>query len=97
MKRTAGNDAILRIASSIDSQARAGGFRRPRRSSSKRALIPFTGTAVDAGRYEGGRIHRTVTMANQPTNLVKIEVIQWSAAPRIEKDGVAPIEIERTN
>jgi peptidyl-prolyl cis-trans isomerase A (cyclophilin A) len=31
---------------------------------------------VDAGRYANGRFHRTVTLQNQPDNLVKIEVIQ---------------------
>ena len=51
---------------------------------------------VDAGRYEGGRFHRTVTMANQPTNDVKIEVIQWSAAPRGDREAFPPIELERT-
>jgi peptidyl-prolyl cis-trans isomerase A (cyclophilin A) len=52
---------------------------------------------VDAGRYEGGRFHRTVTMANQPANDVKIEVIQWSAAPRGTREAFPPIELERTN
>jgi peptidyl-prolyl cis-trans isomerase A (cyclophilin A) len=52
---------------------------------------------VDAGRYEGGRFHRTVTMANQPTNNVKIEVIQWSAAPRGDREAFPPIELERTS
>ena len=52
---------------------------------------------VDAGRYEGGRFHRTVTMANQPTNNVKIEVIQWSAAPRGEREAFPAIELERTS
>jgi peptidyl-prolyl cis-trans isomerase A (cyclophilin A) len=52
---------------------------------------------VDAGRYEGGVFHRTVTPSNQPTNAVKIEVIQWSAAPRAGRDAFAPIELERTS
>jgi peptidyl-prolyl cis-trans isomerase A (cyclophilin A) len=52
---------------------------------------------VDAGRYEGGRFHRTVTMANQPTNNVKIEVVQWSAAPRGDREAFPPIELERTS
>lgn len=51
---------------------------------------------VDAGRYEGGRFHRTVTMANQPTNNVKIEVVQWSAAPRGDREAFPAIELERT-
>jgi peptidyl-prolyl cis-trans isomerase A (cyclophilin A) len=52
---------------------------------------------VDARRYEGGRFHRTVTMANQPTNDVKIEVVQWSAAPRGEREAFPAIELERTS
>ena len=52
---------------------------------------------VDAGRYEGGRFHRTVTMANQPDNPVKIEVIQWSAAPRNGQEAFPPVQLERTN
>ena len=52
---------------------------------------------VDAGRYEGGRFHRTVTMANQPTNTVKIEVVQWSAAPRGDREAFPAIELERTS
>jgi peptidyl-prolyl cis-trans isomerase A (cyclophilin A) len=52
---------------------------------------------VDDGRYEGGRFHRTVTMANQPTNAVKIEVVQWAAAPRGVREAFPPIELERTS
>jgi peptidyl-prolyl cis-trans isomerase A (cyclophilin A) len=52
---------------------------------------------VDAGRYEGGRFHRTVTPDNQPNNDVKIEVIQWSAAPRGTREAFPPVELERTN
>ena len=33
---------------------------------------------LDAGHYDGGQFHRTVTMQNQPNNDVKIEVIQAS-------------------
>lgn len=52
---------------------------------------------VDAGRYEGGRFHRTVTMSNQPSNDVKIEVVQWSAAPRGNREAFPAIELERTS
>jgi peptidyl-prolyl cis-trans isomerase A (cyclophilin A) len=52
---------------------------------------------VDGGNYKGGRFHRTVTMENQPNNAVKIEVVQWSALPRVEKEGFPPIELERTS
>jgi peptidyl-prolyl cis-trans isomerase A (cyclophilin A) len=52
---------------------------------------------VDAGRYTGGRFHRTVTLGNQPTNPVKIEVIQWSAAAANTGKSFPPIPLERTN
>lgn len=52
---------------------------------------------VGGGRYEGGRFHRTVTMGNQPTNAVKIEVVQLSAAPRAGREAFPPIELERTS
>jgi peptidyl-prolyl cis-trans isomerase A (cyclophilin A) len=52
---------------------------------------------VDAGHYQGGIFHRTVTMANQPTSPVKIEVIQASAAAARGRDGFPPIALERTN
>jgi peptidyl-prolyl cis-trans isomerase A (cyclophilin A) len=51
---------------------------------------------VDAGRYDGGRFHRTVKMDNQPNNNVKIEVIQ--AGPKAGSDGrFPPIVLERTS
>jgi peptidyl-prolyl cis-trans isomerase A (cyclophilin A) len=52
---------------------------------------------VDAGRYAGGHFHRTVTLGNQPTNPVKIEVIQWSAAAADTDKSFPPIPLERTN
>lgn len=51
---------------------------------------------VDAGRYDGGRFHRTVTLGNQPQSPVKIEVIQAGMDPSKEKDDFAPIALERT-
>ncbi len=51
---------------------------------------------VDAGLYDGGRFHRTVTPANQPDNTVKIEVIQAGAKPARAKDEFAPVALERT-
>jgi peptidyl-prolyl cis-trans isomerase A (cyclophilin A) len=50
---------------------------------------------VDAGAYDGGQFHRTVTMSNQPTDKVKIEVIQGSAAEGKEKRPA--ITLERTS
>jgi peptidyl-prolyl cis-trans isomerase A (cyclophilin A) len=53
---------------------------------------------VDAGRYEGGRFHRAVTLTpdNQPDTRVKIEVIQAGVKPEEEKRGFPPIKLERT-
>ncbi len=51
---------------------------------------------VEAGRYDGGRFHRTVRPDNQPENRVKIEVIQAGVDPRRQPDDWAPIQIERT-
>jgi peptidyl-prolyl cis-trans isomerase A (cyclophilin A) len=51
---------------------------------------------VDAGRYDGGRFHRTVTLGNQPQSPVKIEVVQAGVAPGKEKQDFPTIRIERT-
>ena len=58
---------------------------------------------VDAGQYNGGVFHRTVTMDNQPNNDVKIEVIQGAVNPEFRDDsyppnsGFDPIPLERTS
>jgi peptidyl-prolyl cis-trans isomerase A (cyclophilin A) len=63
------------------------------------AHAPITATNflryVDAGRYAGGRFHRTVRLANQQSNPIKIDVIQWSAA--VTSVEFPPIILERTN
>ena len=52
---------------------------------------------VDGGRYQGGRFHRTVTMDNQPSNNVKIEVIQGGMdSARAVTEAFPPIPLERT-
>ncbi|HUS19855.1 MAG TPA: peptidylprolyl isomerase [Terriglobales bacterium] len=53
---------------------------------------------VDGGFYTDGVFHRTVTTLpdNQPTNKIKIEVIQGGANPQA-KNGFAAIALERTN
>lgn len=51
---------------------------------------------VDAGHYDGGRFHRTVTPANQPDNAVKIEVVQAGVRPDRAKDAFPPVRLERT-
>lgn len=52
---------------------------------------------ADAGRYNGGRFHRTVRLDNQPDQKVLIEVIQASVDARYEKEDYAPIPLERTS
>jgi peptidyl-prolyl cis-trans isomerase A (cyclophilin A) len=52
---------------------------------------------VDAGHYDGGTFHRTVTMSNQPDSPVKIEVIQAGVNPERAKDGFPAIPLERTS
>jgi len=65
------------------------------------AHAPVTGANflkyVDGGFYDGGRFHRAVTMDNQPTNKVKIEVIQGAANADREKEYFPAIPLERTS
>src|SRR4051794_21610984 len=51
---------------------------------------------VDGGFYDGGQFHRTVTMDNQPDNLIRIEVIQAGINTDRELDRFPPIPLERT-
>ncbi len=51
---------------------------------------------VDAKFYDRGSFHRTVTMANQPNNAVKIEVIQAGGDTTLQKQ-FGPIPLERTS
>lgn len=53
---------------------------------------------VDGGAYTSGRFHRAVTMANQPNDSVKIQVIQGGANPMRDPSlRFPPIELERTS
>jgi peptidyl-prolyl cis-trans isomerase A (cyclophilin A) len=52
---------------------------------------------VDAKAYDGGRFHRTVKPDNQPTNDVKIEVIQGGANRNPDRLRQPAIELERTS
>ncbi len=52
---------------------------------------------VDAGAYDGGRFYRTVTMANQPHNEIKIEVIEGDVSEAYPRDTMRPIPLERTS
>lgn len=51
---------------------------------------------VDAGFYDRGRFHRTVTPDNQPKDSVRIEVIQGGANPARNGAGFPPIPLEPT-
>ncbi len=51
---------------------------------------------LDAGHYDGGQFHRTVTMQNQPNNDVKIEVVQASVNATKGEEGFGAIPLERT-
>src|SRR5215813_590245 len=53
---------------------------------------------VDSGAYTNGAFHRAVTLANQPNDSVKIQVIQGGANP--QRDAALrfpPIPLERTS
>jgi peptidyl-prolyl cis-trans isomerase A (cyclophilin A) len=54
---------------------------------------------VDAGLYDSGRFHRSVTINpdNQPKNDVKIEVIQANANRDRKGEFFPPIPLERTS
>jgi peptidyl-prolyl cis-trans isomerase A (cyclophilin A) len=52
---------------------------------------------VDAGLYDGGSFHRTVTPANQPNDAVRIEVIQADIPGTKEGELRPPIPLERTS
>lgn len=51
---------------------------------------------VDAGRYDGGRFHRTVRPDTEVRKDVPIEVIQAGVAPEREKEDFDPVPLERT-
>jgi peptidyl-prolyl cis-trans isomerase A (cyclophilin A) len=51
---------------------------------------------VDDGFYDGGRFWRTVTLDNQPSDTVRIEVIQGGVNPVHAEDIRESIPLERT-
>lgn len=51
---------------------------------------------VDAGRYDGGRFHRTVRPDNEVRPEIPIEVVQAGVAPGRELDDFPAIPLERT-
>lgn len=52
---------------------------------------------VDAGRYDGGRFHRTVRPDTESRRDVPIEVVQAGVAPERESEDFPPVALERTN
>jgi peptidyl-prolyl cis-trans isomerase A (cyclophilin A) len=52
---------------------------------------------VNAGMYNDGEFHRTVTLDNQPQDQIKIQVIQGGMPVGREKDAFPPIKLEPTN
>jgi peptidyl-prolyl cis-trans isomerase A (cyclophilin A) len=52
---------------------------------------------VEAGRYTGGRFHRTVRLDNQPGKDVLIEVVQGGTDPGLEPQAFPPVPLERTS
>lgn len=52
---------------------------------------------VDAGRYDGGRFHRTVRPDTETRKDVPIEVVQAGVAPGQEDLDFPPVALERTN
>jgi len=51
---------------------------------------------VDAGRYDGGRFHRSVRLDNQVRDDVLIEVIQAGGNPEYRRQQFDPIPLERS-
>ncbi len=51
---------------------------------------------VDAGRYDGGRFHRTVRPDTETRPDVPIEVVQAGVAPEREAGDFPPVPLERT-
>ena len=52
---------------------------------------------VDARLYDGARFHRTVRLANQPAQAVRIQVIQGGPSAARAARGFPPIPLERTS
>jgi peptidyl-prolyl cis-trans isomerase A (cyclophilin A) len=52
---------------------------------------------VDAGAYDGGTFHRTVTPDNQPNDTIRIAVIQGTVNESVPADEIEAMPLERTN
>ena len=51
---------------------------------------------VDGGFYTSSAFHRSVTLSNQPTNAIKIQVIQARANLGRTNEFLPPVQLERT-
>ncbi len=51
---------------------------------------------VDAGRYDGGRFHRSVRLDNQTRDDVLIEVVQAGGNPEFRRQQFEAVPLERT-
>ncbi len=52
---------------------------------------------VDGGHYDGGAFFRTVHAANQPSDSIRIAVVQGGRNPDAALESFAPIALERTS
>jgi len=52
---------------------------------------------VDGGLYDGGSFFRTVHGANQPTDSIRIAVVQGGRSPSATVESFPPIPLERTS
>ena len=52
---------------------------------------------VDGGHYDGGTFFRTVHAANQPTDSIRIAVVQGGRSPGAAAESFPPIPLERTS
>ena len=77
-----------RPSSATSCSSRPGARRRSRR--------PTSCKYVDAGHYDGGTLHRTVKMDNQPESPIKIEVIQ-AGVNRRQGQGRLPADRARAH
>ena len=52
---------------------------------------------VNGGFYDGGSFHRTVTLGNQPSDSILIEVVQADISRERREDTFGPIPLERSS
>lgn len=52
---------------------------------------------ADGGFYDGGAFHRTVKADNQPSNKIRIQVVQAGINPEKRSQELPPVVLERTS